>query len=682
MPSPIRGSLRRRLLYDDRKADERPGPASVPYWQWPGWGRSSTLTVADISVPHDRRPAQHVKLGQVMATAISGNDITSSCLYSAGQTIAVSGAVAPLSLLLVSVMLYLFRSIYSEVVLALPSNGGVYNCLLNTTSKQVASLAACLTILSYVATATVSANTACQYLATVFPQLSVPVMTQLLLLVFAFITLCGLRDSAIVAQCIFVVHLGTLASLIGIAIVSMFVGGDLQLQHNWDTSEIGLWQLVSGFAAASLGISGFETSANFIEEQADGVFPLTLRNMWMASSVINPALCLIGLTLLPMETMVRSKGALLSKIAEAAGGPSFGNGLKIWVALDAFVVLSGSLLTAFVGVTGLCKRMAFDRCLPNFFLQENSWRKTNHWIIIGFLLVCSSMQFLLHDVSVLAGVYSISFLSVMALFAIGDSLIKFKRDSIKRPIRAGWLTIAIALAMVSVALCSTVVDNLSTFRFFLFYFFITIAFVLFMFYRLILLRIVLYFSAKALSPFPGLKAQLHDVLTRAMQRIASHAVLFYTPNDHLPVMNKAILYIRENEQASWIRIAYLCKDPSEVPSDFVSNVALLDSIYPKVRIDSLVVVGEMSQETCDAIAYELHIPVNMQLICCPEEGVSHLPTVRIITRYIVTEEQEAVHADQEARQKDESGPAASVSVDVAPSVPDDSEQLCTFPIHP
>lgn len=62
-------------------------------------------------------------------------------------------------------------------------------------------------------------------------------------------------------------------------------------------------------------------------------------------------------------------------------------------------------------------------------------------------------------------------------------------DSIKRPIRAGWLTIAIALAMVSVALCSTVVDNLSTFRFFLFYFFITIAFVLFMFYRLILLRI-------------------------------------------------------------------------------------------------------------------------------------------------------------------------------------------------
>jgi len=31
--------------------------------------------------------------------------------------------------------------------------------------------------------------------------------------------------------------------------------------------------LFFGFAAAMLGISGFESSANFVEEQADGVFP-------------------------------------------------------------------------------------------------------------------------------------------------------------------------------------------------------------------------------------------------------------------------------------------------------------------------------------------------------------------------------------------------------------------------
>jgi amino acid transporter len=65
----------------------------------------------------------------------------------------MSGQLAPLCLLLVGFVLYLFKSVYGEAGTAIPLNGGAYNLLLNTTSKSVASLAACLTILSYVATA-------------------------------------------------------------------------------------------------------------------------------------------------------------------------------------------------------------------------------------------------------------------------------------------------------------------------------------------------------------------------------------------------------------------------------------------------------------------------------------------------------------------------------------------------
>jgi hypothetical protein len=60
---------------------------------------------------------------------------------------------------MVAIVLFLFRAIYSEVGTALPLNGGAYNCLLNATSKFVASLAACLTILSYTATAVVRKST-------------------------------------------------------------------------------------------------------------------------------------------------------------------------------------------------------------------------------------------------------------------------------------------------------------------------------------------------------------------------------------------------------------------------------------------------------------------------------------------------------------------------------------------
>lgn len=43
-------------------------------------------------------------------------------------------------------------------------NGGAYNVLINTTSKPMASLAACLAVISYIATGVVSAATAISYL--------------------------------------------------------------------------------------------------------------------------------------------------------------------------------------------------------------------------------------------------------------------------------------------------------------------------------------------------------------------------------------------------------------------------------------------------------------------------------------------------------------------------------------
>src|SRR6478736_7292989 len=112
--------------------------------------------------------SQTKKLSELHATAICGNDITSSCLYVSALTIVYAGQYAWIALLLVAVVLFLFRSIYGEVVGALPLNGGAYNVLLNTTSKSNASVAACLTILSYMATAVISASEAMHYLQQIY----------------------------------------------------------------------------------------------------------------------------------------------------------------------------------------------------------------------------------------------------------------------------------------------------------------------------------------------------------------------------------------------------------------------------------------------------------------------------------------------------------------------------------
>ncbi len=77
-------------------------------------------------------------LTQLPATAICGNDITSSCLYVSALAIIQAGQWAWLALLIVAAVLFLYRTIYAEVVGALPLNGGAYNALLNTTNKSLA----------------------------------------------------------------------------------------------------------------------------------------------------------------------------------------------------------------------------------------------------------------------------------------------------------------------------------------------------------------------------------------------------------------------------------------------------------------------------------------------------------------------------------------------------------------
>jgi hypothetical protein len=161
------------------------------------------------------------KLGQLAATAIAGNDITSSCLYVAGICAFYAGIWAPIALILVSVVvLYAFRTIYSEVITALPVNGGTYTVLLNTTSKQMASLAGSLTILSYIATGVVSSSVAISYLQELVPWISLTWGPVIILAIFCALTIIGLKDSAKVAIAIFAFHLVTMMVLIFDCIIS------------------------------------------------------------------------------------------------------------------------------------------------------------------------------------------------------------------------------------------------------------------------------------------------------------------------------------------------------------------------------------------------------------------------------------------------------------------------------
>jgi amino acid transporter len=60
-----------------------------------------------------------------------------------------------------------------------------------------------------------------------------------------------------------------------------------------------------------------------------------------------------------------------------------GQWLNILVSADATLVLCGSVLTSYVGIIGLVRRMTLDRCLPQFLLYKNPLTGTEPIIIIG-----------------------------------------------------------------------------------------------------------------------------------------------------------------------------------------------------------------------------------------------------------------------------------------------------------
>ncbi|MGA7874536.1 MAG: amino acid permease, partial [Desulfoferrobacter sp.] len=221
--------------------------------------------------------------------AICGNDITSSCLYVSAIAAVYAGVLAPVVLLFVGIVLYLYKKIYTEVVEALPLNGGAYNCLLNCTSKLSASVAACMTILSYIATAVISSKTAAEYLHHLLPTTNVIYGTLAILFIFAILTLSGITESAVVALIIFVFYMISLTVFCVIGFTH-FPSDFYIFKANWSTLPEGsmlVMALFLGFSSALLGISGFESSANFVEEQVHGVFRKTLRNMWIAVIILS-----------------------------------------------------------------------------------------------------------------------------------------------------------------------------------------------------------------------------------------------------------------------------------------------------------------------------------------------------------------------------------------------------------
>ena len=569
------------------------------------------------------------RLNQWLATGICGNDISSSCLYVSAIAAVFAGVLAPVVLLAVVILLYLYKKVYTEVVEALPLNGGTYNCLLNSTSKFAAALAACMTILSYIATAVISSKTAVEYLHSILPAIGVIEGTIIVLGIFAVLAIIGITESAVVALAIFIFHISTLTVFCIFGFIS--IPSDFHIfKGNLDTLPMGQDLLIAvclGFSAALLGISGFESSANFVEEQDVGVFRKTLRNMLITVAIFNPLISILSLNLLPLEQIISNKDYLLSEMAHLMGGDT----LTLIVVIDAAAVLSGAVLTSFVGVTGLVQRMALDQCLPQFLLKKNR-RGTSHRIIISFFILCSSILLVTKgSLLSLAGVYTISFLGVMTLFGIGNILLKIRRKELKRTYRAGWITILVAIIATILGMLGNVVIDYKNLLFFMQYFIPTVFLVVLMYLRIPILRGVLQLLNNLMTRILLWRTSIIDNITA----ITEQRVILFTRGGNLARLNTAFMYIIKNESSRSVIILHLYNHPEHnKEQDIQDSLDTLKEIYPTLKSSLVVRKEKFSSEIVDAVSKEFGVPINNIFIGAPEEkhsfSIQDLGGVRVI----------------------------------------------------
>ncbi|MGL2992425.1 APC family permease [Flavobacterium sp. TSSA_36] len=563
----------------------------------------------------------HQKLNELQATAICGNDISSSCLYVSALTIMYAGQFAWISLLVVALVLFLFRKIYGEVVGAIPLNGGAYNVLLNTSTKRLASLAATLTVLSYMATAVISSIEAMHYLQGIIEGINVTMATLVVLIAFTGLAIMGIGESAFVAVIIFIIHLFTLSLLVLVSLWYL-MGNGLETFHiNWSMPlRAGGFvnALFFGFSAAMLGISGFESSSNFVEEQEQGVFRKTLRNMWGIVSFFNPVLALLLICIIPLTEVGAHKESLLAYLGHTTGG----NWLAILISVDAVLVLCGAVLTSFVGVSGLLNRMTLDRVLPNYFLKQNK-NGANYRIIISFLILCVSVLFVTKGhLESLAGVYTFSFLAVMALFGIGNLMLKIKRRKLPRPEKARGFAVVVAVGFIIVAFFGNI--KLNTNSFFTFVSYLVPAFLLvsIMLNRSMLIKVSIDALEYFYKPLRRVVVLSNRYLNKMHTSVNSQTFVFFTKGDDVAILNKVMQYVQNNESTKKLKIVNV-KNSSESNDLLIKDVEVLDRAYPEIDIEFVELEGVFGPEIIDDLSKQWGIPKNFMFIGSPGDRFSY-----------------------------------------------------------
>ncbi|MNS34838.1 hypothetical protein D3C72_669730 [compost metagenome] len=386
------------------------------------------------------------KLAWWLAAGLVGADIGTSVFYGTGVLFPHVGFAAPFFIFAVAVCMWLFKTTYQEGCSVSPLNGGAYTMVLQTVGRRAALVVGSLTILSYLATAVVSALSGALYLSSLssvaWPAGMIVAVAAVPVVLFAGLNLFGLKESTTLVFGIAAFHFVTLIAMDVYGLFLAFTHGAHWERLFTGFGGLGLHAIVIAFASAFLGITGFESAAQIVEE-IEGPTSRSIRRIYLTIvllvSFTGPVSSLLCMVLLSDADIEKYKSAFLSGLAVHEGGSP----MLYLLVTNACLTLFAAVNTAFAGATGLMSTMGKQGNLPSVVLRQWTHRfaalKGFPFIALPFAGLCLVMLVAFPgNVDRLGEVYGMAFLGVMVAYCGGVVLLRLNQPT--KVARAPWVS--------------------------------------------------------------------------------------------------------------------------------------------------------------------------------------------------------------------------------------------------
>jgi hypothetical protein len=142
----------------------------------------------------------------------------------------------------------------------------------------------------------------------------------------------------------------------------------------------------------------------------------------------------------------------------------------------------------------------------------------------------------------------------MALFCIGNILLKVNRAKLPRPTVAPWPYVLLGLVAVLAGLVGNAVMNPQYLRVFLEYFIPVVLLVSIMLGRITLLKAGLYILKQVVSGITPPMGSLNQAIRSKIDEINAQQIVFFTHDDDIANLNRVMLYLRKNEQTNRLKL--------------------------------------------------------------------------------------------------------------------------------